>query len=372
MNFEFSDEQKFIQNQAREFLQKECTPEQVRTVLDSDEPYHRDLWKSIVELGWTATTIPEEYGGLGLGYLELCVIAEELGRSLAPVPFSSSVYLATETMLLAGSDSQREKYLPQLAAGEVIGTAALVEQNGSCLAANMQCRFDGSSISGSKTAVPDATVADLAVVAGREDGVEGFSLFLVDLRDDGVTRHTQESMDSSRPVGELIFSEVAVERLGLPGEGEYLVAQLFDRVAVLLAFEQIGGAQATIDMACEYTKARYAFGRQVASFQAIKHKLANMFVDNELAKANAYYGAWALSTAAPELPLAAATARVSAIDAYFHCSKENIQAHGGMGFTWEFNCHLYYRRAQSLALLLGGQRIWKNLLVDRLQQQTAA
>lgn len=372
MNFEFSDEQKFIQNQAREFLQKECTPEQVRTVLDNDEPYHRGLWKSIVDLGWTATTIPEEYGGLGLGYLELCVIAEELGRSLAPVPFSSSVYLATEAILLAGSDSQREKFLPQLAAGELIGTAALVEQSGACVAANMQCRFDGSSITGSKTAVPDAVVADLGIVACTEEDVEGFSLFLVDLRAEAVSSRTLESMDSSRPVGELLFAEATAERLGLPGEGEFLVSQLFDRLAVLLAFEQIGGAQAAIDMACEYTKARYAFGRQVASFQAIKHKLANMFVDNELAKANAYYGAWALSTGAAELPLAAATARVSAIDAYFHCTKENIQAHGGMGFTWEFNCHLYYRRAQSLALLIGGQRIWKNLLVDRLQQQAAA
>lgn len=371
MNFEFSDDQKFIQQQARDFLQKQCPPQEVRTVLDTDKHYHEELWKTIVELGWTATVIPEEYSGLGLGYLELCVIAEEMGRSLAPVPFSSSVYMATEAVLMAGADTQKEAYLPRLAGGEAIGTVALVERNGACSAENMQSYFDGSRLSGMKIAVPDAMVANFAVVAAKENETGSYSLFLVDLTGEGVSRRSVDSMDSSRPTGEVIFTNAPAQRLGGAGQGQELMAKVFDRAAVLLSFEQVGGADASIEMAKEYTSRRYAFGRQIASFQAIKHKIADMFVANELARANAYYGAWALSTNASVLPLAAATARVSATEAYFHCAKENLQAHGGMGFTWEFNCHLYYRRAQSLALLLGGQRIWKNLLVDHIKPSAA-
>ncbi len=367
MNFEFSDDQKFIQEQARNFLRDQCTSEQVREVLEGGLTHHQTLWQQVLELGWPATAIPEEYGGLGLGYLELCVLAEEMGRALLPAPVSSSVYLATEAIKLVGSDEQKQQYLPRLAAGEIIGTVAFAETGASLHRGEVSTTVSEALITGCKQPVADATIADFAIVAARDSGAEGYSLFIVDLKSEGVSTESADCLDPSRPLGKLDFASAAVEPLGEAGEGAALVSRLYDGAAVLLAFEQVGGAHAALDQAMEYTCGRYAFGRQIASFQAIKHKLADMFVALELARANAYYGAWALSNDAPELPLAAATARVSAIDAYWECTKENIQAHGGMGFTWEFDCHLYYRRAQHLALLLGGSRTWKARLVEQLK-----
>jgi alkylation response protein AidB-like acyl-CoA dehydrogenase len=341
MNFEFSEEQLFIRDQARNFLSQECTPEIVRGVLESDTPYDRDLWRKIVELGWTAMTIPESAGGLGLGYLELCVIAEELGRSLAPVPFSSSVYLATEAIKSFGSDEQQ---------AEGLGVPTV------------RAQVENNTLSGTWMPVPDGDTADFAILVARgADGATG--LFLADLAGPGVERATLDSMDPSRSQARLTLDGVSVQPLEA---GVDALSELFDRAAVLLAFEQIGGCQAALDMGIAYTKERYAFGRPIASFQAIKHKFADMYVALELARANAYYGACALASDAPDLPLAAATARVSAIDAYYLISKENIQAHGGMGFTWEFDCHLYYRRAQLLSGLIGTLPTWKDKLTTRL------
>jgi alkylation response protein AidB-like acyl-CoA dehydrogenase len=366
VNFEFSEEQRFIQEQARNFLAQQCTDAQVREVLESDATHHPALWQQVIDLGWPATAIPEEFGGLGLGYLELCVLAEEMGRSLLPAPVTSSVYLATEAIKLAGSTEQKQNWLPRLASGGIVGTVALAELDVSIHQAKVQAVFAEGRLSGSKQPVADATLADFAVVAAAEPDTDGYSLFIVELDQDAVASAVTDCMDPSRPLGKLVFENAQAQRLGEPGQGAALVNRLLDGAAVLLSFEQVGGAQATLDMAKEYTTGRYAFGRPVASFQAIKHKLADMFVAIELARANAYYGAWALSTDAPELPLAAATARVSAIEAYWLASKENVQAHGGMGFTWEFDCHLYYRRAQHLAQLIGGLKHWKNRLVDQI------
>jgi acyl-CoA dehydrogenase len=369
MDFEFSDDQKLIQAQVRAMLGEQSTPEQVRTVLDSEQAYHTDLWQQVTALGWAATRIPEQFGGLGWGYLELAVIAEELGRSLAPTPFSSSVYLATEAILLAGSEQQQQQYLPGLASGKLIGCLATTEQQGAFDSASLSAVVNGGKLSGVKIPVADGDVADFTVVAARDS--QGCSLYIVDLKGRNVDAQPLKTIDPTRSHARLDFQGAEAQALGAPGEGKVLLDQLMDIAAVLFAFEQVGGAQAALDMGIEYTKNRYAFGRQVASFQAIKHKFADMFTALELARSNAYYGAWALScreigSVPPELPLAAATARVSASDAYYLCAKENIQAHGGMGFTWEFNCHLYYRRAQLLSLNLGGQAQWKSLLIDRL------
>jgi len=362
MNFEFSEDQQFIRDQARNFLAQESDTAAVRSILDSEEPYHRALWGKIVELGWTAMAIPEAYGGLGLGYLELCVIAEELGRSLAPVPFSSSVYLATEAIKAWGNEEQKQHYLPRLAAGELIGTLATSEGLG---ALSITARVTDGTLRGDKYPVPDGDIADFAVVISNdEDGVA--SLYLVDLTDTRVQRSSLTSMDPSRSQARLVFDGTPAQPLGNSATGEQQLAELLDKAAVLFAFEQIGGGQAALEMGMTYTKERYAFGRAIASFQAIKHKFADMFVALELARSNVWYGAWALSCDAPDLPLAAATARVSATDAYYQVTKENIQAHGGMGFTWEFDCHLYYRRAQLLASVIGTQPQWKERVATRL------
>ena len=360
MNLEFSEEQLFIRNQARTFLSQECPADVVRSVIDTDTAFDQALWRKIVDLGWTAMSIPEAYGGLGLGYLELCVIAEELGRSLAPVPFSSSVYLATEAIKSWGTEAQKQHYLPKLAAGELIGTMAMNEGLGLPTVA-MQV-IEGK-VSGEKIPVPDGDIADFTVLTARDEN-GNVGLYIVNLADTTVKCKSLTSMDPSRSQASVVFDSATVEALDKAGETQ--LCELLDRVAVLLAFEQIGGCQAALDMGIAYTKERYAFGRAIASFQAIKHKFANMYVATELARANAYYGVCALSSDAPDLPLAAATARVSATDAYYLISKENIQAHGGMGFTWEFNCHLYYRRAQLLSGLIGTQSTWKENITKRL------
>lgn len=366
MNFEFSEEQLFIREQARNFLSDQCTAVQVREVLDSGATHHTGLWQQVIDLGWPATAVPEEYGGLGLGYLELCVLAEEMGRSLLPAPVSSSLYLATEALKRYGTDAQKQSWLPRLAAGECVGTAAFAESGHSYQSGSVSTEYREGTLTGLKQPVADAELADVAVVAATEQGVDGYSLFLVELGEQGVVIEPLESLDPSRPLYSVSFDAVLAQRLGEPGQGWSAIQRLQDCAAVLLAFEQVGMADAAIAMAREYTIGRYAFGRQVASFQAIKHKLADMFVATELARANAYYGAWALSTDAPELPLAAATARVSACEAAWLATKENIQAHGGMGFTWEFDCHLYYRRAQYAGLIVGGIKYWKNRLVEQL------
>ncbi len=375
MNFDFSEDQKFLKDQARKFLGEKCPTSVPRAVLESQGTHDPALWQSIVDMGWTGTAIPEAYGGLGLGYLELCVIAEELGRALAPVPFGSSVYLATEALLAAGSEEQKQAYLPKLATGERVGTLAIAEGPKPATPTSMTVRFDGTQIHGEKLPVPDGMVADFAVVVVKNaDGVDETTvdLALVDLTGAGVARETVATLDPTRPHARVSFNGAPAQRLGAPGAGWTLTRQVLDRAAVLMAFEQVGGADACLEMAKDWALNRYAFGRQIGSFQAIKHKLADMYVNTELARSNAYYGAWALSTDAPDLAVAAAGARVSATQAYHYASKENIQTHGGMGFTWEADCHLHYRRSKHLALTLGAERVWKDRLVSQLERRNVA
>ncbi|TNE59664.1 MAG: acyl-CoA dehydrogenase, partial [Alphaproteobacteria bacterium] len=346
-----------------------------RKVLESDAPYDKDLWQAVVEMGWTGTAIPEEYGGLGLGHLELCVIAEELGRALAPIPFSSSVYLASEALMVAGSEDQKKDYLPKLASGELIGTFAMAEGAGQPLPRNISVTFKDGKLNGDKLPVPDGDVADFAVVVARTsegDAEDVLSLALVDLSAEGVTRETVKTLDPSRSQAKLSFVNAPAVLLGAQGEGWAMARKTLDRAAVLMAFEQIGGADRCLEMAKDYAMERYAFGRLIGSYQALKHKMADMYIKNVLARSNSYYGAWALSTDAPELALAAATARVSAIDAFHFASKENIQIHGGMGYTWEVDCHLFYRRSKNLGLALGADRVWKDRLVAQLEQRNVA
>ena len=371
MNFEFSEEQNLLREQAQRFLRDKCPLESVRRVLDDKNTSHdAAVWQGMIDLGWTGVSIPEQYGGVGLGYLELCVIAEELGRSLAPTPFASSVYLATEALLRFGSEEQKESYLPRLAAGEIVGTYALAEGRGAPAPDKLQCRFGEGSLSGMKQPVPDGDIADIAIVLAASDS--GPVMCIVDLADSAVSREVLNTMDPTRSQAAISFDSAPAQLLGVPGEGWQQSQELLTRAAVLFAFEQCGGAQASLDMAREYALGRYAFGRSIASFQAIKHKLADMYIALTLARSNSYYGAWALSTDAPELPLAAATARVSSTQAFNECASENIQTHGGMGFTWEFNCHLYYRRAKGLAVNIGGLHRWQDQLVTALEHSTAA
>ncbi|MBI3677156.1 MAG: acyl-CoA/acyl-ACP dehydrogenase [Proteobacteria bacterium] len=375
MNFDFSDDQKMLKDQARKFLAEKCTTKTVRKVFESTAGHDAALWKQVAEMGWTGTAIPENYGGLGLGYLELCVVAEELGRALAPVPFASTVYLFAEAVLAAGSEEQKQKYLPKIASGELIGTFARAEGPGAVIPKSIRTTFKGGKLSGKKIAVTDGIDAQVAVVLARssdEVGERGLSLAIVDLKGAGVKRRAEDSIDPSRKNAELTFDNASAEALGKPGEAWGNTSRVLDRAAIMTAFEQIGGADVCLAMAKDYALTRYAFGRQIGSYQAIKHKLADMYVYNELARSNAYYGAWALHTNARELPLAAAAARVSATQAFDYAAKENTQTHGGIGFTWEVDCHLFYKRSRQLGLGLGPQRTWKDKLVTELELSNAA
>lgn len=369
MNFEFSEEQNMLRDQARSFLADKCSLKNVREILDGDAPFDSEAWRGMIELGWTGTAIPEEYGGIGMGYLELCVIAEELGRSLAPTPFSSSVYLFAEAILTAGSEEQKKQYLPGIASGTSIGTVAVFEGPQAPSPKNIKAKVANGLLSGEKMPVPDGDVADFAVVTANS--ASGLSLYIVDLSDDSVTAESVKTLDPTRSHAKINLSDTPAELLGNEGDGWNILGQVFNSAAVLFAFEQVGGAQAALDMAKEYAMTRFAFGRPIATFQAIKHKLADMYIATELARSNCYYGAWALDTHSTELPIAAATCRVSATDAYHESSKENIQIHGGMGFTWEFDCHLFYRRSKLLSVNLGGEPRWKDMLISRLEQASA-
>lgn len=374
MNFDFSDDHKQLRDEARKFLAERSPPKAVRAVLEGKAPYDRELWKGLAEMGFLGVAIPENFGGAGAGHLELCVIAEEMGRAIAPVPFASTIYLAAEAIMLAGSDAQKTKWLPKIAAGDAIGTLALFEGAGNPSHKAIKVSATGGTISGKKSPVADGAIADFAIVAARTSSTgreTDIGLFLVDLSGDGVQRKSLSNLDQSHNQAEIIFDKCKAEPLGAANEGWSVLTRVLDRAAVLMAFEQLGGSDRALEMGRDYALDRVAFGRPIGSFQAVKHLLADMYVSATLARSNCYYGAWALSTNAAELPEAAATARISATQAFQHCAKNNIQVHGGMGFTWEFDCHLYYRRANALALSLGSMSYWEGQLIDRMRFRNA-
>lgn len=365
MNFDYSDEQKFLKDEARKFLAAHCGPTKARAVLDDPGiSYDAGLWKQVAEQGWLGAAIPEEHGGLGLGHVELCGIAEELGRAIAPIPFASTVYFVAEALMLYGSAEQQAKWLPKIAAGEVIGAFATSEGAGPVTAKSIRTSVSGGTLTGEKIPVTDGDIADLIVVLAKD------GLYLVE-KGAGVTAEVLETLDPTRSAARLTFADAPAEKLG-DDDGLAAMQAVFDRAAVLLAFEQLGGADRSLEMAKDFALDRYAFGRQIGGYQAIKHKLADIYVKNEVARSNAYYGAWALNTGAAELPLAAATARVAASEAFWFASKENIQTHGGIGFTWEADPQLYYRRSRQLSLVAGAPALWRERLVGQLEMRNAA
>ncbi|MDT0509885.1 acyl-CoA dehydrogenase family protein [Novosphingobium sp. MMS21-SN21R] len=371
MNFDYTDDQKSLKEEARRFLAAASPLTVARGVLEApDAGYDTGLWARIAEQGWCGATIPEAYGGLGLGYVELCALAEELGRAVAPVPFASSIYFFAEGVLLAGNEEQKSTLLPLVSAGELIGTLAVSEGPGALTGARIAAKVTAGKLSGTKLPVADGMAAGLAIVLAQSES--GLGLFLADLSDASVTRAPVSTIDPTRGSARIVFDATPVTPLGEAGKGFETLARIQDRGAILLAFEQLGGADRCLEMARDYALERYAFGRPIGSYQAIKHKLADVFVKNEVARANAYYGAWALSTDADELPVAAAAARVAGCAAYWLAAKEMIQTHGGIGVTWEADCHFFYRRARHLGLVIGAPRDWKRRLADGLEARVNA
>jgi acyl-CoA dehydrogenase len=358
MNFDFSPEQRSLQDQVRAFLREASPLSCCRRALEAGNGFDADLWRQLGELGWLGICIPERYGGSGLGPLELALASEEVGRALAPIPFGSSICGAADAILHEGSDAQRERWLPAIATGDEIGVLAIVERPGPFEWGAVDTRLRGGLLDGTKIAVADGAIATFAIVACRGDA----ELALVSLDQSGVRRERSRSIDPSRSVATLRFDAAKAEPLGGPRAFDAMLL----RCAASAAFEQLGGADAVFGITREYMDVRQAFGKSIASYQALKHRMADLYTALELARSNAYYAAWAASADSTELAEAVCCARLSASHAYQLATVEAIQLHGGIGFTWESDCHLFYRRAKWLSAVLGAPDYWRERLVVEL------
>ena len=362
MNFDLSDEQKMLAEQIRRLLAEHSSPDRLRALIDAKAAWDEPLWRELAEMGVMGAAIPEEYGGLGLSHLDLAVVAHELGRANAAVPFASSIGYAAEALRALGGETQRGEWLPQLASGELVAAIAHAEGSSDIWSSQSSATFADGKLNGTKWPVADLVIADIAIVACQAEGLPAFAL--VDLRGSGVTREALESFDTLRSHGRLILDGAPAQLL--PVNDPVELQKLLDRFAVFTAFEQIGGAEACLYMARDFAMERRIFARPLAAYQAIKHKLADLFILVELARASAYFAAWAAINDAPELRSAAAAARLAAIDAFEQSARDNIQVHGGIGYTYEANCHFYYRRERLLAMLLGGRARWSKRLLNAI------
>ena len=364
MAFGLSDEQRLLQEQVRGLLTERATPDVLRAAITAKKPWDEALWAALAELGVLGAAIPEEYGGVGLGPLEVAIVAQEIGRAVAPVPFFSSICLAAEALMIAGTPAQKAKWLPRLATGEAVGTLAWTEGATAPEIELLESRLVDGRLSGCKTPVADAAMAQICVVAVSSGGKPG--LALVELDQAAVTRTPLPGIDELRQFSQLLFEDARAEPMDAV-DGAEALARLLDRAAVYAAFEQVGGAEAALQMVRDYSLQRYIFGRPLGSYQAVKHRLADDFAKIELAACNALYAAQALGDGKPDAGAAAATARIGATAAYETVARDNLQFHGGIGFTWEANCHFHYRRARMLALNLGSTEFWSDRLIETLE-----
>ncbi len=369
MNFAFTDEQDELRKTVRAFLDSKSPESAVREQMETESGYDTAVWSQMAEqMGLQGLHVPEEFGGSGYSFVELGIVLEEMGRSLLCAPFFSTVVLAANTLLLSGDDAAKKDFLPGIASGETIATVAFTEPSGKWDEAGitMEATADGDSwtLTGAKSFVLDGHTANLILVAARTP--KGVSLFAVEGDASGLTRTALSTMDQTRKQAKLDFDGTPARLVGTDGEGWATLSSVLDLVAVGLAAEEVGGAQKVLDMAVEYAKVRVQFGRPIGSFQAIKHKCADMLLEVESAKSAAYYGMWCASEMNDELPSVASLAKAYCSEAYFHAAAENIQIHGGIGFTWEHPAHLYFKRAKSSELLFGDPTYHRELLAQRI------
>jgi alkylation response protein AidB-like acyl-CoA dehydrogenase len=369
MNFAFSEEQEELRKTVRAFLDQKSPETEVRRLMETEDGYDPAVWKQMGEqLGLQGLIIPEDFGGSGYTYVELGVVLEEMGRSLLCAPYFSTVVLAANTLIHSGDEAAKGEYLPGIASGETIATLAFTEPSGKWDEAGITLPAtksgDGWTLTGTKSFVLDGATANLILVAARTD--KGVSIFAVDSGASGLTRTPLSTMDQTRKQAKLEFSNTPAKLIGTEGDGWKTLSTVLDLAAVGLAAEEVGGAQKVLDMSVEYAKVRIQFGRPIGSFQAIKHKCADMLLEVESAKSAAYYGMWCAAEMNDELPSVASLAKAYCSEAYFHAAAENIQIHGGIGFTWEHPAHLYFKRAKSSELLFGDPTYHRELLAQRI------
>ena len=361
MQFSFTDEQTQFRTALQRFFGDKSPTSEVRRLMASEDGFERPVWRQMCEeLGLAGIQIPQAYGGMGFGMIELGIVLEEMGRVLFCGPYFASSVLATSVILAAGSEASKLALLPAIAAGQTIATLALTEQNGRWDNCGIELTATptaaGFVLDGHKRFVLDGHTADVIIVAARAPGTsgdEGLSLFVVKGNCDGLTRRRLETLDQTRKQAELIFSGVAAELLGRAGEGAIALARTRDLAAIALASEMVGGAQALLDSAVDYAQIRMQFGRLIGSFQAIKHKCADMLLDVELARSAAYYAAAAVADDDLEVPALASLSKALAAEAFMNVAAECIQIHGGIGFTWDQDTHLWFKRAKTTEVMFG-------------------
>jgi alkylation response protein AidB-like acyl-CoA dehydrogenase len=374
VNFAFSEEQEELRQTIRRFLEDKSPSTEVRRLMETVDGYDEAVWKQMgQELGLQSLHIPEEYGGQGFTFVELGIVLEEMGRVLLCAPYFSTVVLAADAILNAGTDAQKQELLPGIASGETRAALAFTEPNGRWDAEGItleaKAAGDGYVLDGTKSFVIDGHTAELIVVVARTSGTsgeDGIGFFTVAGDADGLTRTPLATMDQTRKQAKLEFSGVQATALGDVGAGWAALSKTLDQAAVGLANESVGGAQKVLETAVQYAKDRVQFGRPIGSFQAIKHKCADMLLEVESAKSAAYYAAWSAAEDNDELPVVASLAKAYVSDAYFHAAAENIQIHGGIGFTWEHDAHLYFKRAKSSEILFGDATYHRELLAQRI------
>ncbi|WP_329347717.1 acyl-CoA/acyl-ACP dehydrogenase [Streptomyces sp. NBC_01261] len=369
MDFAFSDEQDQLRRTVRAFLADTSPETETRRLMETPEGFDRALWRRMgTELGLQGLAVPEEYGGAGCGSVEVGVVMEELGRALMCAPFLASAVLATTTLLRCADEDARKRLLPGLASGELVGTLALTEDSARWDATgihlNARASEGGWLLSGRKMFVLDGATADVVLTVARTD--DGIGVFWVDGDAAGLTRAPLPTMDPTRRQARLDYDDVPATRLRTHGDGWDLVSQVLDRAAVALAAEQVGVASRALDMAVEYAKVRHQFGRPIGSFQAVKHLLADVLLEVESARAAAHFALLAAESEDPGLPAVASLAKAFCSDACVRATEQNIQVHGGIGFTWEHPAHLYLKRAKTSQLLFGDPAFHRELLARHI------
>lgn len=361
MKFSFSDEQQEFRSVLRRFCEEKSPPGEVRRLMETETGFDREVWRELSQvLGLTAVHIPETYGGQGFGVSELAIVAEEIGRGLVCAPFFASTVMATTAVLKAGTDDQKQTLLPALASGETIATLAIAEDTGRWtpehVAMTAERAGQAYTLNGAKSFVLDGHSADQLIVAARSPGStgeEGVSLFRVDGKAVGLERRLLKSMDPTRKLARLTFVNVEGELLGEEGEAAAALRETLDISAVCLANEMVGGAERLRESAVDYANMRMQFGRPIGSFQALKHKAADILLEVELAKSAAYYAAAAVDDGDDDVSAVASIAKAAAADAYMNAAFHAVQMHGGIGFTWDNDTHLWFKRAKSSEVFLG-------------------
>ena len=377
MSFSFTDEQEEFRAVLRRFLTDKSPTTEVRRLMETEAGYDEAVWRQLSQdLGLTAIHIPEDYGGQGFGCVELAIASEEMGRALLCAPYFSSIVLAATAILNAADEDQKRSLLPDIAAGDCRAALAFTEENGrwdtSGVALTATPVDGGYQLDGVKSFVLDGHTADLIVVLARRPGSagnDGLSFFTVPGQAAGLQRRLLQSTDGTRKLARLEFQSVAAELLGEEGGAAAPLSHTLDQAAVCLANEMIGGAELLREQAQDYAMMRVQFGRAIASFQTLKHKAADMLIDVELAKSAAYYAATAASEGADDLPAVACMAKASAAEAYMQTAIHTIQIHGGIGFTWDNDTHLWFKRAKSSEVFLGDPSYHRELMMQRWQDQ---